>query len=394
MRGAAADARALLTRAIDAAEQAGDIEVEARTRVARGRAHDALTAYPAALGDFQLAADLARKAGDRRLEMIALRELGGDVPVALGIAVSECGVSLRRALALAEVLGDHATESDVLARLAVIASNGLNFVESLSLGRRAVLAAQASDDHRALAVALDGQKNGYAYLGELESLMPIVAELEPLLRQQGDLWRLPWTIQETAFADLAAGAWDKALGRISTAREVNLQSGYLAYDAWFVSQLAWVHRLAGDIEEALACAVEADAQTRGSVHAWWRTAACEQLGRALLASGDREAAIELLSEGRERANLSGAEAFHLRCVAPLAEITGDPALLDEADALVRSILAPAGTAWLLGAEAYLSVARSWLRRGVPERARATVAPLLEPARRNGWLWVHNAAAEI
>ena len=79
-------------------------------------------------------------------------------------------------------------------------------------------AAYASGDERAVAVALDGLKTANAYLGELASLVPLLSELEPLLRRQNDLWRLSWTVQESAFAAIAAGRWDEALTRIEEAR--------------------------------------------------------------------------------------------------------------------------------------------------------------------------------
>jgi len=144
-----------------------------------------------------------------------LRELGGDVTVQLGQPLSLAVANLHAGLRIAESLGDRATESDLLARLAVNASARLAFNESIELGGRAVRAARASGEDRALAAALDGLKTGYAYLGEIALLAPIIVELEPLLRRQGDLWRLPWTVEESSFSAIAAGRWDEALERIA-----------------------------------------------------------------------------------------------------------------------------------------------------------------------------------
>lgn len=393
-RGAAADARSLLSSAIDAASEAGDREIEARIYLARGRAHDALTAYPAAFIDFGIAADMARTIGDRRLEMSVLRELGGDVTVQLGQPLSLAVANLHAGLRIAESLGDRATESDLLARLAVNASARLAFNESIELGGRAVRAARASGEDRALAAALDGLKTGYAYLGEIALLAPIIVELEPLLRRQGDLWRLPWTVEESSFSAIAAGRWDEALERIAAAHDINRRSGYAAYEGWFVGQLAWVHRLRGDLEQSLVYGRRALDLTGDSRHAWWRPAACAQLAAALLATGERDAGIALLSEGRELANHAGAEGYRLRCIAPLAEATGDRRLLDEADELLSAIDAPAGSAWLLGAEAYLSIGRAWLDHGEPKLALATVTPLRAAAARTGWVWIDRAAREL
>ena len=85
------------------------------------------------------------------------------------------------------------------------------------------------------------------------------------------------------------------------------------------------------------------------------------------------------------AGAEGAEAYRLRCLAPLAEATGDPAVLAEAERLLAAIETPPGGAFLLGADAYLCVARARLQSGDPGRARAVLAPLLAAARRLEWV---------
>ena len=86
-----------------------------------------------------------------------------------------------------------------------------------------------------------------------------------------------------------------------------------------------------------------------------------------------------------RPEVTGAEAYQLRCAAPLASATGSPTVLADADRLLQQASIPAGGAWLFGDEACLSLARAWLRRGDPERARAVLAPLLAVAERVPWI---------
>src|SRR5207253_11465762 len=98
---------------------------EARARLARGRVREALAEYRHAYEDHSAALALARRAGERSLEMETLRELGGDVLVGLGRPAREAIPHLQDALPLAEQVGDTFAQVDVLSRLTVIWTNRL-----------------------------------------------------------------------------------------------------------------------------------------------------------------------------------------------------------------------------------------------------------------------------
>jgi hypothetical protein len=104
-----------------------------------------------------------------------------------------------------------------------------------------------------------------------------------------------------------------------------------------------------------------------------------------MVAGSREEAIELFERGHATAEKDGMEAYLLRCLAPLAEATQSPAVLAEADRLLAGARLPAGDAWVLGHEVYLSVARAWLAAAQPERAREVLAPLLAAVEREPWV---------
>jgi tetratricopeptide (TPR) repeat protein len=109
------------------------------------------------------------------------------------------------------------------------------------------------------------------------------------------------------------------------------------------------------------------------------------LGTTVLLTGDRTGAIKLFERGLAAAQTGGGEANLLRCAAPLALAAGSPAVLADADRLLEQASIPADGAWLFGDEACLALARAWLGRGEPERARAILAPLLAVADRVPWL---------
>jgi DNA-binding SARP family transcriptional activator/tetratricopeptide (TPR) repeat protein len=384
-RRSAADAVALLDRALDAARRGDEPELVGRVLVARGRAREALERYADGLDDHRAALAAAREAGDRRLEMVALRELGGDVVVGAGLPVAECVPPLRSCLRIAAALGDRAAEADARARLAVLATHRLAFAEACEHGRRAAAAGHAAGDDAALVVGLDGLKTAYAYLGEVAALRTVVDELEPLARRTGDLFRLHWVLFEAALAEVAAANWTAARDGIAAALDANRRSGYAAHEVWMLAHLGWVARLQGRHDEAVEHGRRAVELGDRAGHRWWRPSAHALLAGTLLERGAATEAADLLAEVVPEVRHEGVEAHLLRCLAPLAEATGDAAVLAEAEALLRRVDAPAGGAWLTGMDAYLAVARARAARDEPGRARAALRPLLVAAARTGWL---------
>ncbi len=110
--------------------------------------------------------------------------------------------------------------------------------------------------------------------------------------------------------------------------------------------------------------------TEDSTHAWWRTAACAQFGRH--SAGCRATPPRRWPCSRRAgdcADGAGAEAYLLHCLGPLAEVTGRPGLSwPRPTRCCAACTTPAGSAWLLGADAYLAIARAWLAQGEPARA--------------------------
>jgi DNA-binding SARP family transcriptional activator len=383
-RFAATDAAALATQALEAAGRIGSTEVSARALVLRGRAYEAADAGAAAFADITRGAADARAAGDRRLEMLALRELGGDVPVSQGLPISYCASHLESGLRIAESLGDRASEARMLSRLAIIAANRLRLDAALDYGLRAVAAGRAAADDQALAAGLDGLKLVYLSLGDTRGLAAVIAELDPLLRRLGDLFRLQWAGFEGGFLFVAAADLDQAAAAAETAIELNRQAGYARHAAWFVAHLGWLARLRGREEEAIALGRRAVELTEQHEHTWWQSSAQAILGGTLLAAGDRAGAIELFEHALAAAQHAEMEAYLLRSAAPLAAATGSLAILSQAAGLLEKATMPAGAAWVLGYEAYLSVAQAWLGQDDPERARAALAPLRATAEREPW----------
>lgn len=390
---AAADAVGLATNALEAATARDEADLRARALLARGRAHETVGEFADARADLLGAVDLARRAGDRRLEMVILRELGGNVSSALGLSTSEYTRHLEEGLVIAESLGDRPMQVDLLARLAVVDTNRLRFRSALALAERALAAARGGRDERALSRGLDAVKTVHAYLGDVAALGPVLDEIEPLLVDAQDLWLLQWVVFERSVIHLAAGEFAAARQLMSDALAISAESGYLSNEAWYLTHLAWAARMQGDIEGALALGESSVERALTLDHAWWSAAAMSGHATTLLLVGRHDEAVTLLERALPYAEATAAEGYLLRCLAPLAQATGSRDVLERADRLLAGAECPPMRAWLLGADAYLSLASAWLRIE-PERAGRVLAPLVTAADRCGWDWLARRAERV
>jgi DNA-binding SARP family transcriptional activator/tetratricopeptide (TPR) repeat protein len=393
-RYAASDAIALATQALEAAKPDDLAEVAARAVFTRGRAREASGDNAAALADLSEAATGARAAGDRRLEMLLTRELGGDVPAAVGHPVSGYLPNLEHGLRIAEALGDRAAQADLQSRLAILAANRLRFDTALEYAVRAAAAGRAAGGAQALAMGLDGLKTVRAGVGDVTGLRAVLDEMGPPVRQLGDLFRLQWVEFESAFVYVAAADWTGAAAAMKAGIEANRRGGYPHCAAWYVAHEGWLARLLGRDDEAIARGRLALEMTERHPHPWWQAAACAMLGQTLLLTGDRPGAVKLFERGLAAGEEAGMEAYMLRCAAPLAAATGSRIMLDQASALLDAAVVPADGAWVLGDECYLSVARAWLARGEPDRAHAVLSPWRVAAGQVPWIATHAAVLAV
>jgi hypothetical protein len=159
--------------------------------------------------------------------------------------------------------------------------------------------------------------------------------------------------------------------------------------------------LQGDLDEALEQGRYAVELGGRAAHSWWSPTARALLASSLLEAGEVHEARTTAGEAVTAAGPDAVAACRLRCLAPLAEaqalstgVDEVPASLHEADRLLADITAPPGSAWLLGADVYLCVARAWRAVGRHDRAHAVLIPLVASAERHGWRTLVAAAASV
>ena len=238
-----------------------------------------------------------------------------------------------------------------------MAANHLRLDQALAVARRGLAMARSSDDDVALAVGLDGLKTVLYFLGELDELAEVCAELEPLVRRQGDLNLLQWTVFESAQCPLGGG--DGEPGPPTGCRRRWRSTG--AADtaptgpgSWLTS-VGW--RRAGERSTRASSTVGGRSSwpsvrvTRGGRR---RPGSCS--ARRCSTPGTRArrgpCCVAAWATG-----MAGGAARRCLNAALLAEASGEPAMATTAHRLLEQIHAPAGSAWLQGVDAYLALAR-------------------------------------
>jgi tetratricopeptide (TPR) repeat protein len=380
-----------LDRAFTAAQTGEDDELRTRVLLSRSRVREALTDFEPALADIDEALRLARRTGNKRMEMMALRARGGDPLVGLHRPAAEPIEHLTDGLRLAGELGDRVAEADFGGRLAVLEVSRLRFEQALRYGQGSISAARAAGDDRALAIGLDGIKTAYAYLGDVGRLRLVVDELAPLLRRLRHTWLLQWCVFESSFVTMAAGDSVATRVLIDESLGLNRQTGYPAYAVFFLAHRGWFARLDGEIDVALADGRRAVDQASSVEHPWWLATAASFYAGTLLAAGRPEEAAEMAERGLASVGAEAAEGIRLRCLAPLAAASGDLDALQRADELLAGVTTPPGQAWVLGADSYLCTAQAWRATGDPARGAAVCGPLVRATGPAHWAVLRHAA---
>ena len=214
LQGAAVDdGRMLVERCLVVPGLAG--ETRARALLVRGRVHEAGTRWQAAIEDIDAALAWARRSGERRLELAALRARGGDAAVGAQLVADDLLGPLEDGVRLAAELGDRRAEADFGTRLAVLEASRLRLTDARRRAEQVLARARAADSEDGVVLALDGAKTVAWYLGDADALADAVEELEPLVRARRDAWLLQWVVFESAFVPAARDRWDEARDRVT-----------------------------------------------------------------------------------------------------------------------------------------------------------------------------------
>ena len=242
-------------------------------------------------------------------------------------------------------------------------------------------------------LALDGLKTVWSYLGDPAALGAVIAELEPLVRAQGESWLLQWVVFEKSFVAAAEGRLDEAQELVTQALEHNRRSHFPAYGAYMRAHSGWFARLAGDLDAAERVGQQALGASSPAEHPWWHATAAGLLAATLLERGRAVDSERVARRALADADASTAPAGRLRCAAVLALATGDGAATAAATALLDAVECPPGQAWVVGADCYLALARATLTTGDSAGATRLLEPLRAATRRS-WPMLREQVDEL
>jgi DNA-binding SARP family transcriptional activator len=341
--------------------------------------------------ELERALGTARAAEDRALELEALEGLGMCDAFRHG-GRARAFRRFAEGLQLARAGGDHRWVVAFANRLAIEYVHRLELDRALASAEEASAAAVLVGTDGARARGLDGWKLVALALGDLASFRTCATELRRILSASGELWYLKFALSESACEAAARGRFEDAFRLLDQALAVNERLGDRVDTPYFLTVRAWLERSRGEYGQALRSG--RDAVSTASQHPlwpWWRPWAEVNLGSIYVELGLTANGIHHLEMGRELARADGERIQVLRGTSHLAWaswVAGKRGrsvqLLAEAEDLLAKVTVPPDRAWLGGADAYVSVARTLEALGRVERGRDLLAPLLVPARASGW----------
>jgi hypothetical protein len=215
-------------------------------------------------------------------------------------------------------------------------------------------------------------------------------ELRRMYSRRNDRWLEQFVDLETAFASIAGCRFDEARERLERALTTNRELHDDGNEPLIVGTFSPYHRCRGEVDEAVGIGRRALVLARERAHAEWIASTASQLGGTLLQAGVRDEAVEVLREGVEAAERSGAEMHNLRCAGMLVrtlarlEPGGAPELLRSAEAKLRTVRVPTGEALLFAWDGTVGIAAARLSRGDAAGALEILDPLVRSCEERAW----------
>lgn len=285
-------------------ERLNHFERVARIREKLGEILTRMAQYDEALAVLQQAADAYHTAGDVEGEVRACARIGH---------VHRWHGTLEAGLALLQSLEQSLDTRDVsqpiqatfyLALAALYRERSLS-TEQLIAAQRANDCAQAIQNARFQAQALELRGSALVALGQLEEANHVLEETIPLAEASGDLENLREALNEMAVAYRAQGAFDMDRQYTQRALDVSERMGNPSDIAFILHRRGVCAFCVGEWSQARADLDQAEAMIRAIGTSWVSSYPLLGLGLLHLAQGRRDLATQYLEEASDLARHAG-----------------------------------------------------------------------------------------
>ncbi|MEJ2013899.1 MAG: AAA family ATPase, partial [Anaerolineales bacterium] len=290
-----------VTQYTQAAEMLVDFDADPQEVVhlyrARGRALELSGDPGSALANYESMKALGQKRGSVAVEMVALAAEATLLAVPTGQHNPEQALRLaNKALGMAQAIGDHAVEAQILWTLLLINQYSGNPAAGVPYGEQSQAISQELGLREQLAFTLHDLSNAYASMGDREKAQAAAAEARGLWEELGNQPMLANSLGNQAQELFLAGELDRAASTADEVIRIGLSIGNQSAVSFgrTISGLTSVER--GDVQaglEALQAAVDAGQQASNAITT---TGIWAELGWVLARLGRRTEAVNICQE--------------------------------------------------------------------------------------------------
>jgi tetratricopeptide (TPR) repeat protein len=218
-----------------------------------GRTLELISQYEQALATYETMEQRAQLRGDQKTQLAAL--MARITPLATVTAVfnpAQADLLARRALAVAQTLGDQSAEAQILWNQLIIYRNSNQFPQAIACGERALTQARQLNLRQQIAFILNDLGYCYAFMGHFRQAKSLFYEVSHLWRALGNQPMLGDSLTGACLAHVFTGEYDAAIACFEEALQISQTIG----TAWALAgcrhNIGFAYGDRGEMERAIA----------------------------------------------------------------------------------------------------------------------------------------------
>ncbi len=299
------EALAHYSRALDLARRdpATDSHLLCDLFLHRGRVMELSSEFKNALANYDDAENLARERDDRTLALAAITAqcqirctANSEFDAALGEPLA------KRALQLAQELGDRATESKILWILVNLYRLTYRLPQARAFGEQSLEIARALDLREQMAYTLNDLAHAYGFSGNVKQGRESIQEATRLWRELGNVPMVADSLATASLYDTFFGEFDEAIALSGEAYRLSQSSGNLWGQTYCLQAVGSVYWMRGEMSRAMGVMEEALRLSEHSGYPVPQLSTRAELGMALGSLGALEQGLDQARRALDFAN--------------------------------------------------------------------------------------------